>query len=577
MKAVKASEYGILSNGKIYSNRINALLNTAVSEVIFDDGPVTIMNDIIVPKGKTLTFLNDSKIISTSTNKITGGYINCDYRKQCFDESVTVEGLENDVIYPGWFGMKSDAHWLSPYKTDNYPIMMKAMAAGRGSIKIAGSDIVDGLGNWFWFSQGFRFTGSRLIGEGIGRTILVFPSNQPGITLASNGALWQDFTVSGGFGTESNGYNSDTAHGALISGNGNILSRIEFKNFDGDGTALIADVNARPYTNANLNILEYCVWKGNGRHGISAAGGDVNQCLVLSPNFVGQGRHAVYDKSFLGITVINPHSASNGIDHSKNKTTIIHNGVPYHAIKDNKGVEPGVSADSKDYWEANPKIYPPHKYLWNDSDQYYSGGSYVTIDRNQRGVYVGPGVSVNPYLEGDEAGFQNRGVNNLILNGFGGGGGNIPGGIGVSDGDITALVWQALNNGISTRISDKFMGVRDGDWPFGWKYDEVSKSWYLTWANFEGNRTLQILAPNANPERIGRKEIPRNGVMLFQNNGLYISDGLSGKLWANGLWPPEGTDFNKGDRVYNTDIESNGIDFWQWDGTKWVAYKAVKN
>lgn len=100
---------GIIPSAGDVTSALQIILNSSdVTEVVFDEGDITINGTLTVPAGKILTFQNDGKLIGSGT--INGGIINADFNKQIFATTLTLnpQSVSNIYFSVKWYGAKGD-------------------------------------------------------------------------------------------------------------------------------------------------------------------------------------------------------------------------------------------------------------------------------------------------------------------------------------------------------------------------------------------------------------------------------------------------------------------------------------
>jgi hypothetical protein len=385
-----------VTSGSNQTTLINSLLaSSAVKEILFDEGEVIINAAVTVPAGKKLSFRNGARI--TGSGSITGGVIDADLNTQIFDTTLTVTQIKGGtgIISAPWFGLKHDALYDVPGFTDNATPLEKALAAGDRSlysakVYLGGNAHYDSLGRYAWIGRTITINRTvELYGNGKVSTMLMFEGNDIGLIISSQHAYIHDFTVSGAFGGQSQGFNNDTAHGIVITGATNRIERVGTNAFDGDGFQLNGSSSI-----ANINAIIHCSGSYNGRYGINILGGDANANQIESFNATGNAQWGIRDGSFLGNTWVNAHTAANGLDHSENRTWVKYpaDSIVYGALlPSGPGTSAGVkvpgAVGSELYWQqVNYSLPFPEN--WNNSTNYFNGGGYLVDGSSQQSVFL---------------------------------------------------------------------------------------------------------------------------------------------------------------------------------------------
>lgn len=552
---IKASDYGILSNGKIYSAKINSLLSLPdVTGIIFGEGNIMITNNVI-GRGKNLTFIN-SKLVSLTKDTVFNAYVVADPRNEIFDSSVTVVNLLNAERSVRWFGAKEGI--------DSWYAFDKAMNAGSGpKVYVPHGD--------YSLSKTLDVKG-EFYGDGQFTTIIRGNGYELFLKTVAWGTRIHDLYLWGGQGGGvSRKINSDIAHGIWINSPFTSVDRVAVRSFDGHGISISGDINSIPRTNANFATVSNVWLYGNGNANIYSQGGDGSGALLININSEAGGRWGMLLAEFLGQTVINPGLSSNVIDHNFQKTLITHKGKQYWAYDDSKGVEPDSSSS---YWvEQIPRLYSPSIKPWDSTEQYFSGGSYYISDGNATSTVIGG------YLEGDQLRFRNNG-RSVVIGGTAADFGSFGGAIGNRNGWLTSVNWQALNRttGIAVQMNSvgNFLGwTNTGNGAsIGFHSNIQSISVAI---NNSDNRGIYFFNPADWVNLAGKLNNARPQLALRDGYFSGIDNRIDRVINRRfGTAPPPDCT-NKGDIIDNVDIGTNGILLWQCDGSKWIAYKAVKN
>jgi hypothetical protein len=390
-----ASSLGVKADGTDQTAKLNTLAAlSSTKEIVFDNGDVTV-NGALNGSGKVLSFKNGARILGTGT--ITNSIVRADDQVQVFGPSITTTGgLANKRVSIMWWGAKSDAIYLGA-ATNNRTMLQKAInsmdATGvKGQVYMPGFADNSILGKYYYFDSTVVIPNTiELYGDGMEKTILMFDGDRTGLKLTAPKCYLHDIAVRGAYGTESNQFKVDSAVGILINSNSCHLDHVAANQFDGDGIQVAGDVNTG--SNANLNRLTNIDVKANGRYGLSFFGGDANACYAENINASGNAIWNIYDGSFLGNTFVNCHTASGGLDHSKNKTWVTYGGLVYGALAESGPstsagvVEPTVTANWQNYW-VQVAYSLPFSQVWNNTTHYYDGGGYKTDGANQQSVFV---------------------------------------------------------------------------------------------------------------------------------------------------------------------------------------------
>lgn len=262
--------------------------------------------------------------------------------------------------------------------------------------------------------QTMRILGASTGGNGGEATQFLFPANVDGIIVHRHNTV----------GVRGRGPDAGSGEGSLIEGITLIaegagarrdsgacgfrlrarteLHRCTAMFFAQDGFYLGAslDANTHPLGSTNQSKLEDCTSNHNGRHGFYFAGADGNAITMINPNMVLNGAYGYFDESFLGITVVGGHSASNGqllsglyhdetaLVHLDGQRWFVHLGQERAAST----TRPGTNAD---VWvRKEPGGGAPDIPEWRRGGRYISGGS---------AVLAGGGSShIGPYCEGGQ-------------------------------------------------------------------------------------------------------------------------------------------------------------------------------
>lgn len=385
---------GVLTDGTDQTIALNNLFASAgVDTLVFDKGNVTITGTVNTT-GKTVVFSSNARLQGSGT--LTGALIECNVMKQCFGADLTVTNVANTTVSVRWFGAQPNFHYNSGQGQDNLPFFQKAIACFNTSVfipRIYAPGSPKGSTNLGWH---YRFSATleigkrvELYGDTYTTTSFLFPGTGNGIWVKDfNGSrgYYHDFSVWGGTGATSTGYNSTTAHGLNITGYWNRFERISVNNFDGDGFHLFGSGGAG--SNASLNKLYHCEANGNGRYGFYMQGGDCNAGTTQDCSATKNGRWGWADLSFLGWCHISNHCAANAQDHPLNLSLIKRGTDWYYAKADSINIEPEVTAGWGDYWRKIGSYFPPFNKVWAADTQYYSGGAYLADGDNQQGLFL---------------------------------------------------------------------------------------------------------------------------------------------------------------------------------------------
>lgn len=159
---------GILPSAGDVTSALQTIINSSdVTEVVFDEGNITINGTLTVPAGKTLTFQNDGKLVGTGT--VNGGIINANFQKAIFAQTLTVnpEGVSNKYFSAKWFGAtgngSTDDH--GAIQTSLYTVIrnrskVKSVFLPEGNYRITAPLIMHN-----WGGGRYNFFNCDLIGE----------------------------------------------------------------------------------------------------------------------------------------------------------------------------------------------------------------------------------------------------------------------------------------------------------------------------------------------------------------------------------------------------------------------------
>lgn len=262
--------------------------------------------------------------------------------------------------------------------------------------------------------QTLRILGASTGGNGGEATQFLFPPNMDGIIVHRHNTV----------GARGRGPDAGSGEGSLIEGVTLIaagdgarrdsgacgfrlrarteLQRCSAMFFAQDGFYLGAslDANTHPLGSTNQSKLEDCTANHNGRHGFYFAGADGNAITVINPNMVLNGAFGYFDESFLGITVVGGHSASNGQLLSglyHDETSLVHlDGQRWFvALGQEKAASVTRPGTDPDVWIRKEPGGGAHDIPeWRRGGRYISGGS---------AVLAGGGSShIGPYCEGGQ-------------------------------------------------------------------------------------------------------------------------------------------------------------------------------
>lgn len=159
---------GILPSLPDATSSLQLILNNSeVTEVVFDEGDITINGTLTVPSGKILTFQNNGRLIGSGT--VNGGIINADYQKSIFDITLTVNpaGVSNKYFSGKWFGATGTG------STNDHPAIQTAIYTvirNRSKVKTVflpeGSYRIDSpLIMHNWNGTNYAFFNCDLVGE----------------------------------------------------------------------------------------------------------------------------------------------------------------------------------------------------------------------------------------------------------------------------------------------------------------------------------------------------------------------------------------------------------------------------
>jgi hypothetical protein len=137
------------------------------------------------------------------------------------------------------------------------------------------------------------------------------------------------------------------------------VSNVYVSGFTSDGFRVHGNAADRPLsTNLNCSRMDMCMAQYNAGDGLKIRGGDVNVTLVTQFNAVSNKYWGVLDESLLGVTLLNPHFANNGVfgkdeaSYPSGRTFITDEaGVPHYFIarRDSVGVRPVVGVSDAYY------------------------------------------------------------------------------------------------------------------------------------------------------------------------------------------------------------------------------------
>lgn len=385
------SWFGIIS-GIDQTAKLQQILDlNNVNEIVIGlNGNITIngtgANRLNIPASKKLIFHNNCKFIGTG--EVYGGIIDCSYVGQCFDDTLTIRELQNDVVSVAWWGAKRD------YVTDNTAKFGAAINSclNAPEIIIPSSKL---LGNSYYYFESTLVIDRSVRIKGVGSihsfdfdfqsTTLIWKLNTLSIDCKSpcrivieNIKILQQLPgVGQTFDISAHGIKSNTFL---------YLKNVVLQEISGDGIHIDAQTGSG---NADQSRLEQ-IYAVSCNNGIYITGTDAN-IINLTDIDMSSNRHwGVYDNSFLGCTYINPHFADNG---KAFDVLVNYNSKTYAAINkigiDNIGYQPDISPL---FWREMVFYFSGYP-NWDISKYYFSGGSYAILDINAKGLLI------NPYLE----------------------------------------------------------------------------------------------------------------------------------------------------------------------------------
>lgn len=421
---VRAAEVGVKSDGTDQLSTLSALFNlSTVKGVLFDNGNVTFAGKLSIPSGKKLIFQNDSKLQGNggANDTLNGGIIVCDVMTQCLDTSITPLNLENALLSVRWLGADGKkALW------DNYQIFNKAQVALKQFTNLSsfynfsGKIYIPRDDSAYYFSRPLILkTSCEFYGDGEIQTMLSFPADSAGITLAyapdaSNRAgIYQDvhdFTIRGA--------GSNYVHGAngLTVNNLSRVRNVTADFFSGDGFLFFGSV---PIANANNAHASLITAQNNRGNGIVAKGPDANVIIFDHINAGANWQYGAVDSSFLGCTWIQPHAEDNGFTSPYSRVRITdatHTLGSYWAKRTPPiGMKPGVTPGWQQYWHptSDTTLWPYNYFpVWDTTIQYLGNGAYSATDNNARSAWF------SPYVEGNQGGVLFSGNSTLVYGGL---------------------------------------------------------------------------------------------------------------------------------------------------------------
>lgn len=425
---VDASAAGILDDGSDQTARLNAVLsNSSVHTLRFTSR---------VKVNSTVDFQNKVAIMENGgmfdgTGRIENIYVGADDRSQVFDTTLDVSnGILNSQASVMWFGAKAEFHYNlgglpGTYRNNNTPFYEALHAfknqdaysyfPARPRLYIPSEAL-----HYYYFGDTLKInTAIEMYGDGQASTILYFPTS---IGIYVDYGSWQnhsryvhlhDFQLTAGTvqTQQCTGYFDDSKHGLFIVSPYGVYERLIVWKFNGHGIKVYGNT---PATNGNVNTFYNCSANNNGGCGYLFLGGDGNQSSVFGGEAIGNARWGYCDSSFLGCNVFGLHTATNGTNNIYNVSSVTGAGtIGYTAIRDNIGIEPGVTPGWEHYWKQFGPGYgcaAPFP-CWNISTQYYGGGGFYHGSTTNRGTNIGG------YAEFD----QNIGVNDgntFVAGGF---------------------------------------------------------------------------------------------------------------------------------------------------------------
>lgn len=585
---LKATAAGVKFDGTDQAAAINSALSASnVKELVFDNQlaqTVTINSTVTIPAGKSIRFENGNKIIGTGT--VSGGYIICDLEKQCFDSTITVTGIENNLISAAWFGAIADtkSDGSIPGGDDHraiqtalnarkdissnflYKFRAKIYLPAPSASSVNNDPMYYRSDSTIIIDQGVEFFGERKqlvtikFPPGI-KGVFVKNADLTGSTYKGAYAPYvHDFTVVGNYGGAGTAADDSSSHGFYIRAYGR-YENLGANYFNGDGFNIYAQqIPIAPETigsNANNSHFENLTGYNNSGSGFHTEGDDANNMTLDNGDFVGNGRWGVWESSFLGNGYKGIHCASNGIYNLFGRSTVFYNGKIYLSKTYNTNIKPEVTAGWQNHWYLwttgipSPDTFWP---AWDSTKQYKTGGAYQMDGANQYGTFVGC------YYEGDQYPGENL-ARNVILGGILAP--NKPGGI-WSDGSAVNVTGLRVSGTPIDNVTidltaggQNTIGFNDAgsSITFGFKYVKAGKYFSTSLNNSVGYTSF--LSSLYDPSLLGRSTAPRDGSLSVSDRMYFSRDdvGQSRSLAYRSAKPVVG-EWVAGDFVVNASGDS---------------------
>jgi hypothetical protein len=411
-----------------------------------------------------------------------------------------------------------------------------------------------------------------LEGEGSGmfpyqETRLIYDGNVSGIIIKANNSNGGGRMVNvRNLYLRNFGVSTDSTKNGFFTNTRATVENVAIDNFGGNGFMVETNDSGNANNSTFINITGYY----NAKNGFFCSGNESNNMGVYNSNFQANGMCGVLDRSFLGNMFYACHTSSNGLRAATgyNRSWCTYGGKVYQSIfyTSQKGVEPTVAVNWKNYWIEMPTVFSTvSPALWNADSTYWITGSYViagpAATSSLFGCYSEGGQGANQMnqfsmcIGGDHgAAFANR--DNIYLNpstsqlSFKSGAG-----VKMYDKDSTKT-FVGMHNTFGVQIGSE--KATHGN--FQEKYFEATRTAIKFADNSTGNQSYSLIGKGYDPAKIGLVTLPRTGMLVFPYySGYYIGDVNNGNIAANFISSKTGPP-TTGTWAVGTICFNNGLD-----------------
>ncbi len=317
------------------------------------------------------------------------------------------------------------------------------------------------------------------------------------------------------------------------------VENVAVDNFGGNGFAIITNDSGNANNSRFINITAYYCAKS----GFFCSGNESNNMAIYSSNFSANGMCGVLDRSFLGNMYFGCHTSSNGLRAATgySKSWCTYGGKVYQSIfyTNQKGIEPTVTANWKNYWLPMPTVFSTvSPAAWSTDSVYWITGSYVVAGPagtcSFYGCYSEAGQGANNMNQfsmcwGGDHGAAFVSPNNIYLNPsasqiqFRGAG------LQINDAD-SINTFTGLHNTFGFQVGSK----KSGHSIVQWKYFENDRTAKLFTDNSTGNQAYSVIGKGFNPATLGLATLPRTGGILYAYyQGFWLGNAVNGAQARN--------------------------------------------